>query len=102
MWTANWWWDMQKKLPVNATIAPIILSSDKTQLSRFGGDKIAWPVYMTLGNIDKAKRRQPKAHATILIGYLPVPSLESVSKDVCSEKGYDLFHYCMRKLLSPL
>ncbi|KAH9978526.1 hypothetical protein BGW80DRAFT_1248911 [Lactifluus volemus] len=62
MWTANWWWDMQKKLPVNLTIAPIILSSDKTQLSRFGGDKVTWP----------------------------------------SEKGYNLFHYCMCKLLSPL
>jgi hypothetical protein len=31
-----------------------------------------------------------------------VPSLESVSKDMHSEKGYDLSNYCMRKLLSPL
>ena len=51
MWTADWWWNMQvslficiykdwnlpyfikKKLPEGATIAPLILSSDKTQLT---------------------------------------------------------------------
>ena len=51
MWMANWWWDTQvnvslveifsmltscqKKLPANSTIAPLILSSDKTQLTQF-------------------------------------------------------------------
>ncbi|KAG1796666.1 uncharacterized protein HD556DRAFT_1431276 [Suillus plorans] len=30
MWTADWWWDKQKELPEGATIAPIILASDKT------------------------------------------------------------------------
>ncbi|KAH9955208.1 hypothetical protein BGW80DRAFT_1439559 [Lactifluus volemus] len=102
MWTANWWWDTQENLPVGATVAPVILSSDKTQLSRFGGDKSAWPVYMTLGNINKAKRRQPNAHATILIGYLPVPNLDTISEDARSNKGHNLFHYCMRRLLRPL
>ena len=40
-------------LPDGATIAPIILSSDKTQLSVFQGDKSAWLVYLTIGNISK-------------------------------------------------
>ena len=51
MWTANWWWDTQvnislvetflmltgcqKKLPADSTITPLILSSDKTQLTQF-------------------------------------------------------------------
>ncbi|KAH9909444.1 uncharacterized protein BXZ73DRAFT_59483 [Epithele typhae] len=43
MWTADWWWEMQGNLPPGATIAPVILASDKTQLSRFSGDKQAWP-----------------------------------------------------------
>ncbi|KAI0754751.1 hypothetical protein C8Q80DRAFT_1226925 [Daedaleopsis nitida] len=45
MWTADWWWDLQSVLPDGATIAPVILSSDKTTLSRFSGDKQAWPSY---------------------------------------------------------
>ncbi len=67
MATGKWWWAMQacipclydllqdfnvgciqKLLPKGATIAAIILSSDKTQLSTFSGDKSAWPVYLTL------------------------------------------------------
>ncbi|KAI0357791.1 hypothetical protein OH77DRAFT_1583444 [Trametes cingulata] len=43
MWTANWWWDVQTRMPEDATVAPIILASDKTTLSRMSGDKSAWP-----------------------------------------------------------
>ncbi|KAJ7463128.1 hypothetical protein B0H11DRAFT_2159912 [Mycena galericulata] len=43
MWTADWWWKIQELLPEGATVAPIIISSDKTQLTRFSGDKEAWP-----------------------------------------------------------
>ncbi|KAG8978586.1 hypothetical protein FRB93_010953 [Tulasnella sp. JGI-2019a] len=52
-WTADWWWETQAKLCKGSTIAHVILSSDKTQLSNFSGDKSAWPVYITLGNISK-------------------------------------------------
>lgn len=44
---------LQKLLPKGVTIAPVILASDKMQLSHFSGDKSAWPVYLTIGNIDK-------------------------------------------------
>ncbi|KAG9022602.1 hypothetical protein FRB95_014561 [Tulasnella sp. JGI-2019a] len=52
-WTADWWWETQAKLCQGSTIAHVILSSDKTQLSNFSGNKSAWPVYMTLRNISK-------------------------------------------------
>ncbi|KAJ3911791.1 hypothetical protein F5877DRAFT_93729 [Lentinula edodes] len=45
MWTGDWWWATQKLLPEGSTIAPIILASDKTQLSTLSGDKSAWPGY---------------------------------------------------------
>ncbi|KAF8233108.1 hypothetical protein L208DRAFT_1268663, partial [Tricholoma matsutake] len=40
-WTADWWWKMQV-IPEGGVMAPIILASDKTQLTNFGGDKMAW------------------------------------------------------------
>ncbi|KAF5377941.1 hypothetical protein D9615_006759 [Tricholomella constricta] len=102
MWTADWWWKIQKLLPTGATLAPIILSSDKTQLSQFQGDKKAWPVYLTIGNLSKDIRRQPSAHATVLVGYLPLAKLDCYSEAKRSLAGYRLFHYCMFKILEPL
>ncbi|KAI0764847.1 hypothetical protein C8Q74DRAFT_1370751 [Fomes fomentarius] len=88
MWTGDWWWDTQGVLPSGATIAPVILSSDKTQLSRFSGDKQAWPVYMSIGNLSKD---------------IPVTKLECFPKGKrCSLEGYRLFHECMRAILEPL
>ncbi|KAG1843935.1 Zn-finger domain-containing protein [Suillus subalutaceus] len=86
----DWWWDMQGKLPKGATIAP------------FRGDKSAWPVYLTIGNIEKATRRRPRMHGAILLGYLPATKLDCFSKGTRSIAGYRLFHECMRRLLQPL
>ncbi|KAK0434699.1 hypothetical protein EV421DRAFT_1892682 [Armillaria borealis] len=85
MWTGEW----QKKLPVGATIAALILSSYKTQLTQFRGDKSA------------CHRRRPTAHAMMLIGYLPVARFEFFDAKTRSVAGYRLFHYCMSCILLP-
>ncbi|KAJ6611660.1 hypothetical protein B0H10DRAFT_2437370 [Mycena sp. CBHHK59/15] len=102
MWTADWWWNIQELLPEGSTLAPIIISSDKTQLTRFSGDKQAWPVYLTIGNIDKETRRTPSARATVLLGYIPVSKLEIFSKGKRSGVNHQLFHDCMKVILEPL
>ncbi|KAI0696249.1 hypothetical protein BC835DRAFT_1272219 [Cytidiella melzeri] len=84
MWSGTWWESVQNLLPPGETVVPVILASDKTQLSNFSSNKSAWPVYLTIGNIEKAVRRSPLYHATVLLGYLP------------------LFHDCMRSLLALL
>ena len=32
-------------------VVPILLASNKTKLTNLGGNKMAWPVYMLLGNL---------------------------------------------------
>lgn len=72
MHTADWWWETQEALPEGATVVPILLSSDKTQLSKLSGDKKAWPVYMSIGNLNHEARRQRKRPAMVLLGLLPI------------------------------
>ncbi|KAG9015665.1 hypothetical protein FRB90_004553 [Tulasnella sp. 427] len=85
-WTANWWWDVQAKLPAGATVAPVIVASDKTKLSYFSGDKAAWPVYITIGNI--SKRVEWAARWPVLMiksgksSLSSPPTLQIIPKDV--------------------
>lgn len=69
----------------------------------FVGDTKAHPVYMTIGNLPKHIRRQVSKRGMILVGYLPVTSLECEGNEerrrVLKRK---LFHRCMRELMAPL
>jgi hypothetical protein len=111
MWTGNWWWNLQvemnhiyhlkntyshhvhcqEELPDGVTICPVSISSDKTSLTQFSGDKQAWPVYLTIGNIGKETRRQPTSRATVLIEYIPVCSLNVFPKKTVQLKDTSCF-----------
>ena len=85
-----------------ATIVPIIISSDKTQLTLFH-DKMAYPVYMTIENIPKHLRQKISCQAQILIGYIPTTKLVSISnKAACCHALANLYHTCMHNLLGPI
>ncbi|KAH9953931.1 hypothetical protein BC827DRAFT_1273072 [Russula dissimulans] len=61
MHTGDWWWSVQTSLELQwpgATIIPLVVSSDKTQLTLFW-NKMAYPVYLTIGNVPKDICRKP-------------------------------------------
>jgi len=47
--------------------------SDQTQLTNFSGDKKAWPVYITLGNLPSGRLNSPTSMAVLLLPLLPIP-----------------------------
>ncbi|KAF7363254.1 hypothetical protein MVEN_00678500 [Mycena venus] len=104
MWTGKWWTGVQTKLPLGATLAPVIIATDKTQLTQFSGGKSAYPVYLTLGNIPKALRRKPSQNDCILLGYLSVDKIpcKNLSKQGVKSRNQKLFHASMRLILQPL
>ena len=92
MYTGKWWWSvqvhtyeystyfityshssLQRSLELRrpgATVIPVIISSDKTQLTLFRS-KSAYPVYLSIGNIPKDICCKPTQQAQILMGYIP-------------------------------
>jgi len=62
--------------------------SDQTNLTTFSGDKKAWPVYITIGNLASARHNSPGSMAVLLLPLLPIlPKLSKSSKaDQCQRK----------------
>ena len=86
-------------------IAPVIIATNKTQLTQFSGGKKAYPVYLTIGNIPKSLWCKPSQSACILIAYLPVESqlkATGVSETERKNRMQRLFHEAMRLVLEPL
>ncbi|KAI0725932.1 hypothetical protein BC629DRAFT_1447429 [Irpex lacteus] len=104
MHTGDWWWttqtELEKKHP-GATIIPVIISSDKTQLTLFR-NKSAYPVYITIGNLPKAIRRKGSRHGQILLGYLPAEHFDHITNKAERRRAVSLvFHACMRIMVEP-
>jgi len=115
MYTGSWWWSTQvsvawqrgrskvadttqaavdKDLP-RATIVPVLILTDKTQLTPFR-NKSAYPIYMTISNIPKEIRQKTSMHAYLLLGYLPTTKLE-LEKNKAKRKWLtaNLYHACL-------
>ncbi|TBU37260.1 hypothetical protein BD309DRAFT_995194 [Dichomitus squalens] len=103
--TGKWWWSTQKQLEQEkpgATVVPVIISSDKTQLTTFR-NKTAYPIYMTLGNLPKDVRCKPSRRGQILLAYLPTFRLLHIKNKAARRRTLaNLFHTCMTRILAPL
>ncbi|KAG2362202.1 hypothetical protein BDR07DRAFT_1451275 [Suillus spraguei] len=83
--------ELEAKKP-GATVIPIILSSDKMQVTMFR-NKSAYPVYMTIGNI-------LKEILWILLAYLKLDHI--TNKAARRRTATNLFHACLYHILEPL
>ena len=82
----------------------MIIFSDKTQLTEFTGNKQAYPVYLTIGNIPRSIRRKPSKKATVLLAYLSADKiLSSTMSDAKKTSQLQrLFHESLKMILEPL
>ncbi|KAI0648469.1 hypothetical protein C8Q79DRAFT_1045282, partial [Trametes meyenii] len=105
MHTGKWWWAQQKEMEKHnpgATIIPVIISLDKTQLTLFG-NKTAYPVYLTIGNLPKDIRKKPSRRGQILLAYLPSTNLAHITSKAARHRAVaNLYHACLTCVLKPL
>ncbi|KAJ7673177.1 hypothetical protein DFH06DRAFT_1266823 [Mycena polygramma] len=84
MHTGKWWWSTQEALTVF-------------------GNKTAYPVYMTIGNIPKEIRRTASRRGYILLGYLPTSRMKHVKNKAARRHA---LHFSFRDrscyMLEPL
>ena len=79
--------------------------SDQTHLSNFSGNNKAWPVYITLGNLQSARRDSLGSMVVLLLALLPVPPKFSKSikayqyqKQVNADTLQDAFEFIFAPL----
>ncbi|KAF8715292.1 hypothetical protein AX14_012641 [Amanita brunnescens Koide BX004] len=105
MHTADWWWEIQTILEASkpgATVIPLLVSTDRTQVTLFG-NKTAYPLYLTIGNIPKDIRCKPSCYAQIVLAYLPTSYLKHVTNDASRRRMVNnLFHSCLGQILEPI
>jgi Plavaka transposase len=121
MYMGDWWWSVQVRHQIlviictdkehqatleahrpGATIIPVIVSSNKTLLTHFR-DKMAYPIYLTIGNIPKEIHHKPSHHAQLLIGYIPTTKLAGITNKAVHRRVLaNLFHVCMQNVLGPI
>jgi hypothetical protein len=80
--------------------------SDATHLTNFAGDRKAWPVYMTIGNLPAAVRNAPSTQSVLLVALLLVPiklhDIPKARRDFQREHNQLVHQYVLRHLLAPL
>ena len=84
------------------TIVPIICASDETHLMNYSGDKSAWPVYITIGNLSSKVRNASSSHRLLLLGLLPITPKHQSLSEVNKSRIHTILQECVYELLSPL
>ena len=81
---------------------PLIIATDCTQVTLFG-NKTAYPMYGTIGNLPKEIRRKSSRRGQFLLGYLPTSKLKPITNKASRRRMLtNVFHVCVQRILKPL
>ena len=83
-------------------LVPIICSSDQTHLTDFSGDKKAWPIYITIGNLPSSVWNAPSNYYTLLLALLPVPLKKGVLTASAIARVNTVIQEALHDILRPL
>ncbi|KAG1857135.1 hypothetical protein F4604DRAFT_1883077 [Suillus subluteus] len=81
-------------LPEDATMVPIILTSDKTPITRMTGGLEMHPIFLMIGNIQSEVRMKATTHAWHCVGFIPILKFDA-HPDYQTLLHSHLFHKCM-------
>lgn len=97
MASADMWWETQLQLPGEGnTVVPLVIASDKTQVTNHAGDLTAHAVYLSIGNLRAHARNANDRPGSILLAMMPC--VKEKDPDVQDR----LFHECLRTLFDPV
>ena len=65
--------DVKTMLRVGDTLLPKMFMSNGTHLSNYAGDKKAWPVYLTIGNVSSKICQMPSMHSVVMVTFQRIP-----------------------------
>ncbi|KAG8914008.1 hypothetical protein FRC02_005165 [Tulasnella sp. 418] len=105
MHTGDWWWNAQRKVKTRgASIIPVIVGTDKSQLTTFSGNLEAYPGYLMMGNIFKAFCRKVSKNAYMLLALLPMAQFKNkgMSKKDQRLTRARVFHHAMKEIFKSL
>ncbi|KAF8136962.1 hypothetical protein EV363DRAFT_1156554 [Boletus edulis] len=100
--SSNSAWEMQSQIPAGGTLCGVIISSDKTNITRIAGGGVAHPLLISLANIKMSVRNKGSSHAFLLLALLPIARFTHPKKRMCSVLDARLFHQCLDIILDPL
>jgi hypothetical protein len=97
---------VKKTIEVEGTLVPLIFISDETHLTHFPGDKKAWHLYMTIGNLSTKVRCKPTMQSVVLVALLPIhlkmikmaESLKEIQREWNAKVANRVLEYIFRSL----
>ncbi|KAJ7107232.1 hypothetical protein C8R43DRAFT_905832 [Mycena crocata] len=95
-------WELQDKMPKDATLIGTILSSDKTTITRMTGGRCAHPVLISLANINMEYRMKASHHSFMLLYLFPIPVFLHKNKKIHGVLQARQFHAILDYVLQPL
>ncbi|TFK70651.1 hypothetical protein BDN72DRAFT_896229 [Pluteus cervinus] len=95
-------WELQDAIPNDSTLLGIVLSSDKTQLTAMTGGRSAYPLLISLANLDFDFRNKASNNAFLLLALLPIPKFVEARTELHGVLISRLIHRAFDIAVKPL